>query len=201
MGSDRASAGAAKDAGDTELVLRARRGDRPAFEQLVRNVGRLLYAHLYLKTRGDAELARDLTQETLLLAWKRLAELNDPTKFRPWLLTIASFVAIDSARHGARQKRRSGDLETADALDDVSDPQPSPFVQAERNEERQRVLEALDQLPEEYRLPLSLRYLTGAEYDEIGKQLALSNGSLRGLLFRGTKLLRRRLREKEPNES
>ena len=201
MGSDRASAGAAKDAGDTELVLRARRGDRPAFEQLVRNVGRLLYAHLYLKTRGDAELARDLTQETLLLAWKRLAELNDPTKFRPWLLTIASFVAIDSARHGARQKRRSGDLENADALDDVSDPQPSPFVQAERNEERQRVLEALDQLPEEYRLPLSLRYLTGAEYDEIGKQLALSNGSLRGLLFRGTKLLRRRLREKEPNES
>jgi RNA polymerase sigma-70 factor (ECF subfamily) len=199
LGSDRSSAG---DAGETELVLRARRGDRAAFEQLVRNVGRLLYAHLYLKTR-DAELARDLTQETLLLAWKRLGELNDPAKFRPWLLTIASFAAIDSARHGARQKRGggTGECEKAESLDDVSDPQPSPFVQAERNEERQRVLEALDQLPEEYRLPLSLRYLAGADYDEIGKQLALSNGSLRGLLFRGTKLLRRRLREKEPNES
>ena len=40
-----------------------------------------------------------------------------------------------------------------------------------------------------------LRYLSGADYDTIGKQLALTNGSLRGLLSRGLKLLRERLGE------
>ena len=48
-------------------------------------------------------------------------------------------------------------------------------------------------LPEEYRLPLTLRYLAGADYAAIETQLGLSNGALRGLLHRGLKLLRARL--------
>ena len=46
---------------------------------------------------------------------------------------------------------------------------------------RERVLVALRSLPDEYRLPLALRYLAGADYDTIGEQLGLTNGSLRGL--------------------
>jgi RNA polymerase sigma-70 factor, ECF subfamily len=51
----------------------------------------------------------------------------------------------------------------------------------------------LRSMPEEYRLPLSLRYITGADYDTIGEQLGLTNGALRGLLHRGLKMLRDRL--------
>ena len=51
----------------------------------------------------------------------------------------------------------------------------------------------LQSLPEEYRLPLTLRYITGADYETIETQLGLSNGSLRGLLHRGLKVLRSRL--------
>jgi DNA-directed RNA polymerase specialized sigma24 family protein len=50
-------------------------------------------------------------------------------------------------------------------------------------------------MPEEYRIPLMLRYLGGADYDTIARQLALSNGSLRGLLQRGMKMLREQVRE------
>ncbi len=64
---------------------------------------------------------------------------------------------------------------------------------AEREEIRQRVLAVLRSMPEEYRLPLTLRYMTGADYDAIGEQLGLTNGSLRGLLHRGLKMLRDRL--------
>ena len=48
-------------------------------------------------------------------------------------------------------------------------------------------------LPEDYRLPVMLRYFAGADYETIGEQLGLTNGSLRGLLHRGLKLLRDRL--------
>jgi len=56
-------------------------------------------------------------------------------------------------------------------------------------------LDALRGLPESYRQALSLRYLAGADYETIARQLALSNGSLRGLLHRGLDLLRKRMTE------
>ena len=80
-------------------------------------------------------------------------------------------------------------------LSDVPDPNPSPAEQAALGDERARALKLLDSLPPDYRLPLLLRYIGGADYDEIGKQLAISNGSLRGLLQRGLKLLRERMKE------
>ena len=70
---------------------------------------------------------------------------------------------------------------------------PPPDEAAVQQESRQQVLAALRSLPDEYRLPLSLRYLAGADYDTISEQLGLSNGSLRGLLHRGLKMLRARL--------
>jgi RNA polymerase sigma factor (sigma-70 family) len=66
----------------------------------------------------------------------------------------------------------------------------SPSESAERREQATQILHALRQLPEEYRQVLALRYLAGADYDTIARQLALSNGSLRGLLARGLAMLR-----------
>jgi len=51
----------------------------------------------------------------------------------------------------------------------------------------------LRSLPEEYRLPITLRYIAGADYETISTQLGLTNGSLRGLLHRGLNLLRNKL--------
>ena len=82
---------------DTALVVRARDGDRAAFEELVRRTSRLVFARLYLDT-GSVPRAEDLLQETLLLAYRSLRRLADPTGFRAWLLAIAHNVLIDHAR-------------------------------------------------------------------------------------------------------
>ena len=176
---------------DTALVRRARDGDRAAFEELVRRTSRLVFARLYLDT-GNAARAEDLLQETLLSAFRSLPRLTDLNGFRPWLLTIAHNVLIDAARRESRQKRAApGWADTPLAAVPASG--PAPDEHAEQEETRQRVLSVLRSLPEEYRLPLTLRYLTGADYETIGQQLGLTNGSLRGLLHRGLKMLRDRL--------
>jgi RNA polymerase sigma-70 factor (ECF subfamily) len=173
------------------LVQNARAGDRAAFEELVRRTSRLVFARLYLET-GDPHRAEDLLQETLLVAFRSLPELADVRAFRPWLLTIAQNVAITAARRELRLKRAAPKAGPAMLAIAVAK-EPGPEEQVARDELRGKVLAVLRSLPEEYRLPLTLRYLAGADYETIQLQLGLTNGSLRGLLHRGLKLLRDRL--------
>lgn len=180
-------------ADDASLVHASQRGERRAFETLVLRTARLLFARLYLDTAGDAHRAEDLVQETYLLAWRRIGELNDPHKFRAWLMQIGQSVLLDAIKRDRRKKRWSI-LEPWRETRDASS--ATPIESATRDEQRQRAIAALQGLPEEYRLPLTLRYLNDADYDTIAKQLALSNGALRGLLQRGMKLMREKLREK-----
>ena len=175
---------------DTALVVRARDGDRAAFEELVGRTSRLVFARLYLDS-GRADRVEDLLQETFLLAFRALRRLEDAAGFRPWLLTIAHNVLIDDARRTTRHKRTAPSAEMN--LARLPSPEPPPDKSAELTELRQRVLGVLRSLPAEYRLPLTLRYIAGADYDSIGEQLGLTNGSLRGVLHRGLKLLRERL--------
>src|SRR5438477_221238 len=111
------------------------------------------------------------------------------------LFRIAQNAAIDAQRRGSRLKRAQEPQQGMEGLRLVPAPTPEPADHLEREELRQQVLAVLRSLPEEYRVPLSLRYLAGADYETIGTQLGLTNGSLRGLLHRGLKMLRARLPE------
>lgn len=171
---------------EASLVQAAQRGDRAAFEELVRRTSRLVFARLYLET-GDQHLAEDLLQDTLLTAFRTLDQLTEPSKFRPWLLRIAQNQAIDAGRRRLRLKRVPTELRPE------SGSSPTPDAEAERAEQREQVLAVMRTLPDEYRLPLTLRFLAGADYDTIQMQMGLSNGALRGLLHRGMKVLRAEL--------
>lgn len=175
------------------LVADAQRGDRAAFEELVRRSSRLVFARLYLET-GDTHQAEDLLQETLLIAFRSLSQLTEPAKFRTWLLKIAQNTAIDAARRNSRQKRGSGATASKD-VGLLAAHGPSAEDAAVQHEMRQKVLSVLRGLPEEYRLPLTLRYVAGADYQAIQLQMGLTNGSLRGLLHRGLQMLRDELKK------
>lgn len=181
---------------EVELVLRSQQGDRRAFETLVRQTARLVYCRLYLDVR-DAHQAEDLTQETLLIAWRSIAQVTEPAGFRTWLLSIARSTLRDAARRKNRQKRGGGLRLAAprgdddpDPLKNISDQSLTPSDAMDQQEQREQALQMLSALPDEYRLPIMLRYIGGADYQTIGRQLGVSNGSLRGLLCRGMAKLR-----------
>jgi RNA polymerase sigma-70 factor (ECF subfamily) len=180
---------------DDALVRKSQTGDRQAFEELVRRTARLIFARLYLEV-GDVHRAEDLVQETFLIAWRNVRQLRDGNGLRRWLFSIAHSVVVDSTRRRLRKKRtaRYKPHETMELLPDRAEP---PDESVQRDEERQRVLAVLRSLPEEYRLPLTLRYIAGADYETIGQQLGLTNGSLRGLLNRGMARLREALKDEQ----
>jgi RNA polymerase sigma-70 factor (ECF subfamily) len=183
---------------DEALVAAARRGERAAFEELVRRTARLLFARAYLET-GDKHRAEDLVQETLLIAWRNIRQVNDATGFRPWLMSILHSAVVDQHRRASRKKRGGTQArrEGEETFLRLADDRPTPSESAERREERERTLAVLRSLPSEYRQVLMLRYLAGADYEQISRQLALTNGSLRGLLSRGMAMLRAELGEKK----
>lgn len=177
---------------ETILVQRAQAGDASSFEELVRRTSRLVYARLFLET-GDRHQAEDLLQETLLIAFRTIHTLNDPDKFRSWMLRIAQNAAIDAGRRLFRQRRT---LEReADNVRREGNHAPSPHEELEQEELLQKVLVILRAMPEEYRLPLTMHYLVGADYQTIQLQMGVTNGALRGLLHRGMQKLRAELKK------
>ena len=179
------------------LVRRARDGGREAFEELVRRTSRMVYARLYLDS-GDPHAAEDLVQETYLRAFRSMHQLTDPRGFRAWLMTIGQSVLIDAARRAGALRR----LPPARAGQSALDSAPAPEGEEPgRAETREKVRSILQSLPEEYRLPLTLRYIDGADYESITMQLGLSPGALRGLLYRGLQLLRRAVKQEVSHES
>jgi RNA polymerase sigma-70 factor (ECF subfamily) len=189
----RAATAANAEAGwddEVRLVRRSQAGDRAAFEQLVRRTARLVYARAFMEV-SDRDRAEDIVQETFLLAWRRIGQVTEPQGFRAWLAIVTRTVAADMRRRESR-KKRSGPraAQHEEAAFDVPDSSPMPDEAMQRREERDRLLGMLRRLPDEYSLPITLRYIAGADYDTIGRQLGLSNGSLRGLLNRGMAKLR-----------
>ncbi len=120
---------------------------------------------------GDRPAFEELVRANARLVWASVYGcLKDPAAFRSWLLTVARRLAWRRAEVAGRS------LPPADG--------PAAPADAE---------EALGRLPERYRLPLALHFLNGMEYGAIVRTLGVENGSLRGLIARGTKCLRAEL--------
>lgn len=161
---------------DAELVQRARAGDREAFGMLVERHRRTVF--IMAVQRGyDHEVAEDVAQEVFLKAYQHLENLSEPDAFARWLYGIAHNVIADQGRKRARRKELSG-------LDQA--PEPSEKADAAEkmaeSETRRQVFKALDELNEEQRLVVMLRYIEGLSPREIAERLAEPRGTIRSRL-------------------
>jgi RNA polymerase sigma-70 factor (ECF subfamily) len=148
-------------------------GDEVAFAALVAEHDRAM-ARVAFVICGDADAARDATQNAWTIAWRRLRTVRQPDRLRSWLVAIAA----NEARQAARRRRRQPvtDLSAALVADPGGDPAESLAVV-----DLQRALVGLT--PDERRL-LALRFVAGFDSGEIARHLGVSASGVRSRLSR-----------------
>lgn len=177
---------------EQDLVLRAKRGDQDAFEQLVLDNQNRIYS-LALRLMGDREEAADLAQEAFLKAWQGLPTFQGESSFSTWLYRLTSNVCIDALR---RNRRRQAVAETVSLDDDDSWIEPAdwegdPQRLLERAELSRAVERGLEALPDHFRQVLVLRELSGLSYQEIGTAMELDLGTVKSRIARARVALRK----------
>ena len=189
--------------GQAELVARARLGDQEAFEQLVRETYAATYTLAYRLT-GDEEDARDVVQESYLRAYRGLKRFRGDAQFTTWLYRITANCAATSLGKRSRRKteRLPDELQVADA-----DPEHDPSARADATLLRDKLEDALDDLPPKLRAVVLLRDVYDLPHEAIAAELGISESAAKVRLHRARKKLREHLfpmrgeaGHEEPNE-
>ena len=186
------------DEAQLEIVLRdAQMGDAVALGRVYDEFSSRVFG-LCRKMLGSRAAAEDATSEVFERAYQSLESYDRERPFDRWILTIASRHCLNRLRRERFEKRLFHD-------EPVEVPAPaattSPLVALETREQRQALLEAIDTLPENYRLPLVLKYYGDLSYDEIAEQLATTRNNVAVLLHRAKRELRGRVGALRKEES
>lgn len=185
---------AERESFDAELpVIEAvRAGDRFAFGELVRRHDRWIRGVVF-GVLGGRDGLDDVVQQAWTLAWQRIGELRDSSRWRPWLYRLARNAAIDAGRDATRRRSRFQALgsETS-ASDAVRASEGNPPGLDQYGE----ALAAVQGLPALYREPFVLRHLSGWSYAEIADVMGMPVDSVETRLVRARRLLRESLKGK-----
>ena len=167
---------------DETLVAQAARGNREAFDELVRRYQSRMFQLVRILTSGDAE-AEDLVQDTFVRAYRAVGRFRGDSTFRTWLHRIAVNVVRS---HAARRKGRRGGDDDEEAMGRVAS-----LEDLENAVVRRRMIDqALARLPPDLRLLITLRDVQGLEYREIATITGLPIGTVESRIFRGRRRLR-----------
>lgn len=170
---------------DAHLVMRAREGDRLAFEALVRRYLRAAYM-VALAELADSRDAEDVVQDAFVLALERLDECRDPGSFGGWLKRIV--------RNRARSVGRRERIRETQALETVlASSDADPERDLDRAELRERLEAALSELTDVQRTVVLMHDLEGYRHREIARELGIPEGTVRSHLFLARRALRQRL--------
>ncbi len=179
-----------------------RDGDSAALADLLRGYQRRIFAVCFRMLRDDEE-ARDLTQDTLLRLIERIDTYDGRAALSTWIIRIAMNLCFSHLRKQKLRKHQSldgvssGPETAAPALRLVDDREPTAEIRVQRDESRDRLLDALERLEPDMRAVLILRDLQDLDYQQIADVLDLPIGTVKSRLFRAREALRTRLEESE----
>jgi len=183
---------------DAALMLRARQGDRGAFEELVIRHQQAVINFIF-RSVPDAEEAEDLAQNTFVQAWKARQRYQPSAKFTTWLFTIARNLTLNELRRRVRHRHDSidapaGDPEDSSARQFEDRSAKGAADEVLRAEIQQRVAEAVADLPENQRTAILLCQDEDVSYEEIGRVLGCSLSATKSIIFRARETLKQRLK-------
>lgn len=168
---------------DVELVLRARKGSRVAFAELVRRYQKPLYFLCFRYVR-DHDAAADLAQRSFIRVMEKIHELRDAQIFRGWLFRIGANLALNHLRDNARfVEEGTGGTE-----------EPTPVAEAhdllEAAQDAEALRRAVAALPTKQRMTLELRIYEELPFKEIAEALETTEGAAKVNFHYAVKRLR-----------
>jgi RNA polymerase sigma-70 factor (ECF subfamily) len=175
---------------DEQLIVRLKRGDRTAGDNLVMRHNRLVARAVYEVVR-DLAAVEDLIQEIFMKSFRKIHLYNpEHGRFTVWLTTVARHEAINYLRRMKRSRHVS--------LDDTAPeggfaPIERPSQQVSKRETSGKVIDAIHALPEPARTILIKRILESKPFDDIARLLKQPVDTVKTIYYRNTESLRKRL--------
>ena len=187
---------------DRELVQRVQDGDSAAFDLLVRKYQHRIVA-LIGRYVADWSECQDVAQEAFLRAYRAIGSFRGDAQFYTWLHRIA----VNTAKnHLVASNRRppTGDIDVADAEQFDSGirlrDNDTPERELMRQQMEHTVMRAVEALPEELRVAITLREVEGMSYEEIAEKMDCPIGTVRSRIFRARDAIDQQLRPLMDNE-
>ncbi len=186
---------------DDELIRQAQKGDRSAFDSLVRRYDRSVL-RLALHMLGNEEDAQDVHQEAFIKAYRHLSNFRFECSFYTWLYRIVTNLCLDQLRR--RKSRREDPGTVLDAAGDEMDLMAhvqderagaDPARELQRKHQHEAIQSALSELTPRERMVFELKHYQGLKLRTIGEMLSTTEETAKNTLFRATRKLRARLAE------
>jgi RNA polymerase sigma-70 factor (ECF subfamily) len=182
---------------DQQLVERAQRGDKSAFELLVAKYQRKLVRLLSRFIRDSTEV-EDVAQEAFIKAYRALPSFRGDSAFYTWLYRIGINTAKNYLVAMGRRAPTVSEIESADS-DGSEESGQVPDYNTPENELMSRqiaetVNRAVEDLPEELRTAITLRELEGLSYEDIAAIMNCPIGTVRSRIFRAREAIAEKLR-------
>ena len=182
---------------DRQLVARAQRGDKRAFELLVEKYQRKLARLLSRFIRDPAEV-EDVTQEAFIKAYRALPAFRGDSAFYTWLYRIGINTAKNYLMAMGRRAPTSTEVEAEEAegfeegeqLRDINTPESVLLS----NEIARTVNSTIESLPEEFRTAIQMREIEGMSYEDIAQAMDCPIGTVRSRIFRAREAIAEQLR-------
>jgi RNA polymerase sigma-70 factor (ECF subfamily) len=181
---------------DEEIMVRCATGSEEAFQILVSRY-RPRIINLITRFVGDVDRAEDIAQEVFIRVYRNRERYRKSGKFSTWIFTIAANLAKNEIRRKVRHRRvvsMDEEKEPGTSLaSTLADRGPGPGQTLERKELENLILNAIEALPERYRLALVLRDLEGLAYEEVSRVLGIPGGTVRSRINRARLMVKDKL--------
>jgi len=186
--------GSASD--ESRLVREAQRGGVEAFSKLVEKYKRRAYFAALGLVRNHHD-ALDLSQEAFARAYRAMRRFDTTRPFYPWLYRIVRNLCLNHLKRRSRQQEVSMEIIEPRGGESLADSRAGPAELAVRNELRERLWRAMENLTPEHREILVLRHFQEMSYAEIAETLECPPGTVMSRLHAARRNLRDRLDEFE----
>lgn len=170
---------------DEALAAAARSGDHRAYRELVERYQPMAFACAMAHLR-DRDLAEDVVQDAFVRAYSTLDRFRTSGCWGAWIMQIVRNACRDALRR--RAVRKDTPLDPS-----IADMGPGPMEQLIRAEEQEQIRRAVEELPEKFRIPISMHYGSQMTYRQIALALGLKESTVVGRLAGALRMLRRRM--------